>query len=158
VSEPRLCRFAPDHGAAAIHVIRTVFVEYGMTFDLDGFDDDLRDVNAHYRGHAGEFWVLVHEGRVVGTIAVVPADASSCELKRLYLLREYRGSGHGRRLIEHVVSWASDRGYRTMVAWSDVRLDTAHRVYRRLGFEPIGERSCDDIDKSREHGFRLRLA
>jgi hypothetical protein len=44
-----------------------------------------------------------------------------------------------------------------LVAWSDVRLATAHAVYRHLGFEPFGERTLEDPDRSREVGFRLAL-
>jgi hypothetical protein len=43
------------------------------------------------------------------------------------------------------------------IAWSDVRLETAHQVYDRLGFERIGERVIEDIDRSREYGFRKRM-
>jgi phage gp45-like len=35
---------------------------------------------------------------------------------------------------------------------------TAHQVYVRLGFERFGERTTDDIERSREYGFRKVLA
>ncbi len=155
---PALVRFAGDRSAGVVQVIATVFAEYGMTFDLPDFDADLKDIETSYRDPGGDFWLLLEGDRVVGTVGVVPKDASSCELKRLYLLSEYRGGGHGRRLIEHVIGWAAGRDYRTIVAWSDVRLETAHRVYRRLGFETLGQRTVDDIDRSREYGFRFALA
>ena len=31
-------------------------------------------------------------------------------------------------------------------------------MYRRLGFEPGGERTIEDADRSREYGFRKALA
>jgi len=31
-------------------------------------------------------------------------------------------------------------------------------MYERLGFTRFGERTCDDIDRSREWGFRKELA
>ena len=56
-----------------------------------------------------------------------------------------------------VLVTAREAGYREVVAWSDVRLATAHQVYDRLGFERIGERVIDDIDQSHEYGFRTAL-
>jgi putative acetyltransferase len=79
-------------------------------------------------------------------------------VKRVYLLAEHRGRGHGRALIEHVLGWAAARGYRRALAWSDARFVTAHAVYERLGFARVGERTLDDLDHSREYGFEKRLA
>jgi GNAT superfamily N-acetyltransferase len=155
---PRIVPFAPVHGTAAVEIIRNVFVEYGMTFDLDGFDADLLDVPASYLAPGGTFAVLLDDERVIGTVAALPHDHVECEIKRLYLLPAARGQGHGRRLLEHVLGWARDAGHRRAIAWSDVRLARAHVLYSRLGFARIGERECEDIDRSREYGFALDLA
>ena len=149
--------FDASHGKDVVDLIAAVFVEYGMTFDPDDFDADLQDVRAHYLGRGGIFAVLVDAGRVIGTVAALPCSDTTCEIKRLYLRPEYRGQRHGRRLMEHVLAWAAERRFHEAIAWSDVRLLTAHRVYERLGFAPIGERTLADIDRSREYGFRLAL-
>jgi putative acetyltransferase len=150
--------FAPVHASAVVEVIGAVFVEYGMTFDLSDYDDDLLDIEAHYTARGGWFSVLTDGGRVVGTVAAVPREAGACEVKRLYLLPEYRGRGQGRALMEHVLRQVREGGYHLVIAWSDERLETAHRVYERLGFDRIGERRLEDIDRSREYGFAKRLA
>jgi putative acetyltransferase len=135
-----------------------VFAEYGMTFDPDDFDVDLRDIERNYGAVGGVFSVLLEDGRVVGTVAAVPKSETACEIKRLYLLASYRGRGQGRALMEHVLGWARAAGFREAIAWSDVRLETAHIVYDRLGFDRIGERQVEDIDKSRELGFSKHLS
>ena len=150
--------FAPAHAPGVLDVIGTVFVEYGMTFDPDDFDADLRDIERHYAEGGGFFSVLLDDGRVVGTVAAVPKSETACEIKRLYLLAPYRGRGQGRALMQHVLGWARAAGFHEAIAWSDVRLETAHIVYDRLGFERIGERQLEDIDKSRELGFAKRLS
>jgi putative acetyltransferase len=149
--------FATHHSPGILEVIGSVFAEYGMTFDPAGFDDDLLDIEGHYLARGGWFSVLTDDSHVVGTVAAVPRDGGVCEMKRLYLLPEYRGQGRGRSLMEHVLARAREAGYREVIAWSDVRLETAHRVYARLGFAHIGERVIDDIDQSREYGFRKLL-
>ncbi len=150
--------FAAQDASSVLDVIGSVFAEYGMTFDPQNYDSDLLDIERHYAGSGGEFYVLVDQGRVVGTVAAVPKDAATAEVKRLYLLPEYRGRGQGRALLEHILDRIRQAGHREAIAWSDVRLETAHKVYDRLGFERIGERVLDDIDQSHEYGFRKSLA
>jgi len=150
--------FAPHHAKAVLEVIGSVFAEYAMTFDPSDFDDDLLDVDGHYRALGGWFSVLTDAARVVGTVAAVPREDAAWELKRLYLLPGYRGRGQGRALIEHALVRVREAGGREAIAWSDVRLETAHRVYERLGFERFAERRLEDIDRSVERGFRLPLA
>jgi putative acetyltransferase len=147
-----LVPLAAHHRAAAAGLITEVYREYGMTFDR-AFEADLADISGHYQARGGRFWVLLDGTRVVGTVGAVPRDAGTCEIKRVYLDRAYRGRGHGRTMIAAALGWAAGAGFETAVAWSDVRLTTAHAVYRHLGFEPRGERTLDDPDRSREQGF-----
>ena len=155
---PALVPWSAEHTPAIVDLIGAVFAEYGMTFDPGAYDADLRDIPGYYLEPGGWFGVLVDGGRVVGTVAVLPTGATACEVKRLYLHPDYRGQRHGRALMEHALRWADERGYRVVVAWSDERLPEAHGLYRRLGFEQFGERLCDDIDRSREYGFRRSIA
>lgn len=156
-SRPRLVPFEEAHTGAVVELIGEIFAEYGMTFEPAGFDADLTAIAAHYPARGGWFAVLIDAGGVVGTVAVVPREDATCELKRLYLRPAYRGQGHGEALLAAALDWARARGFRSMVAWSDVRLPRAHRLYDRLGFERFGARTVDDADRSREHGFRKSI-
>ena len=154
---PRLVPFEAAHAAVVLELIGDVFAEYGMTFEPAGFDADLTAIREHYPARGGWFAVLIDGDRVVGTVAALPKDATTVEIKRLYLLPEHRGRGLGRRLLEHALDRAREAGFRGAVAWSDERLRTAHAVYDRMGFERISERVLEDIDRSREYGFKIRL-
>ena len=83
---PSIVPFSEHHGAGVLHVIGSIFAEYGMIFEPSGYDADLLDIRRHYRDGGGWFAVLVDGDRVVGTAAAVPANASTCEIKRVYLL------------------------------------------------------------------------
>lgn len=152
----RLVPFAPAHAAGVVELIGRVFEEYAMTFDVADFDADLGNIPTYYLSTGGVFAVLLDGDRVVGTVAAL-ADGDACEIKRLYLARELRGRGHGRRLLQHVLDWAAARGCRRALAWSDARLGAAHTMYVRLGFVRTSERVLDDIDRSVEYGFARDL-
>jgi putative acetyltransferase len=150
---PSIVPFEERHLPAVLALIGAVFREYGLTFDPHGYDSDLNQIPAKYRGAGGDFWVLEDGGRVVGTVAVLPVSATEVEVKRVYLDATLRGQGWGRRLVEHALEWAVARGHRRAGLWSDVKFDRAHVMYQRLGFVQFGSRECDDIDRSREYGF-----
>ena len=150
--------FSDAHVPAVLDLIGSVFAEYGMTFDPPGYDADLLKIPTKYLETGGAFWVLEDDGRVVGTVAVVPLSPEEVEIKRVYLAASLRGQGWGQRLMQHALAWAAARGYRRAQLWSDVKFDRAHVMYQRLGFVPMGIRDCDDIDRSREYGFVRDLA
>lgn len=152
-----LVPFAAHRAPAIVELIRGVFTEYALTFDLHGYEADLLDIHAHHVAAGGRFDVLLDGDRIIGSVAALPREPDVCEIKRVYLHRDYRGQGQGRALMEHVLGWAVAAGYRTAVAWSDTRFTDAHRMYRRLGFELFGEREIDDPDHSREYGFRRTI-
>jgi GNAT superfamily N-acetyltransferase len=72
-----------------------------------------------------------------GCIALKRLDAESAELARLYVRPAYRGAGLGRALIEHAMAEAEKLGYRRAALHTLRRWQTACRLYRALGFEPV---------------------
>lgn len=150
---PTIVPFAERHVAGIQALIGSVFAEYRMTFDLADYDADLTCIDTKYRDAGGAFWVLEDEGRVVGTVAIVPLSSDEVEIKRVYLDPSLRGRGWGRALMEQTLAWARERGYRHARLWSDVRLTRGHVMYERLGFVRTGRRECTDIDRSIEHGY-----
>ena len=59
------------------------------------------------------------------------------ELKRMFLLPEYRGRGYGSEIAERLLGAAREAGYRRVRLDSDPSMEHALRLYRRLGFRPI---------------------
>ena len=150
--------FEARHVDAILALIGSIFAEYGLTFDPAGYDADLTRIEKKYRGAGGDFWVLENDGRVVGTVAVVPLSSDEVEIKRVYLDASLRGQGWGSRLVEHALAWARGHGHRRARLWSDVKFARAHVMYERLGFVRTGIRDCEDLDHSQEHGYEMPLS
>jgi GNAT superfamily N-acetyltransferase len=153
-----LVEFEERHVPGVLQLIGSVFAEYGLTFEPSGYDADLTRIRDVYLDSGGAFWVLLDGERVVGTVAVVPHSDSGVEIKRVYLDASLRGKGVGRKLVEHAIAWAVERGHTVATLWSDVKFTRAHVMYERLGFVRFGIRDCDDVDQSQEHGYRKALA
>ncbi len=128
----------PSHG---LHELRELFQEYAAALGIDlcfqNFDHELAELPGEYAPPAGRLLIAVHEDRLVGCVALRPIEADICELKRLYVRPDYRGSGLGRRLATSVIEAAWEIGY------ARIRLDTlpvmeqAIALYRSLGFLAI---------------------
>lgn len=102
-------------------------------------DDDYDNAIEHYFNNRGTFFVVLKDGRVVGTGAFRSIDDATCELKRFYFLPEARGRGYATLLIHKLVEYACQLGYTKMVL--EVYMPEAQKdavvFYRKLGFYPI---------------------
>ncbi|MEW5827099.1 MAG: GNAT family N-acetyltransferase [Candidatus Bipolaricaulota bacterium] len=130
--------------AAILHVLDTGFrLLWGIGVDevRARYDplDDLVEPAEYYGERGGIFLVLVDAGKIVGTGGVLGIDAELAELRRLWILPDYRGQGLGRRLCEALLVFARGRGYlsvRLEVATPEIQVP-AVRLYTRLGFRPV---------------------
>lgn len=122
-------------------LVRGLFQQYAGTLGIDlafqGFAEELSGLPGEYAPPAGRLLLGFDADRPVGCVALRPLEAEVCEMKRLYVRPDFRGTGWGRRLAQRVVDEATSAGYRRM------RLDTlpgmagAQGLYQAMGFRPI---------------------
>ena len=111
---PRL-RPATNGDAGQIKdLVYTVLQEYGLRPDPDDTDADLEDIEQSYLARGGAFCVLETEnGSIIGAYGLCPMAEGSCELRKMYLSREHRGKGLGRRLLDDALTKARRLGLKT---------------------------------------------
>jgi putative acetyltransferase len=137
---------------ADIPAIRELFAEYARSLSyhicFESFQSELAVLPAGY----SVIFVAYARNEPTGCVAVRPLADQICEMKRLYVREQFRGTGAGRALAERAIVWARTQAYLVM------RLDTlpekmpaAASLYRRLGFREIG-RDGEKLD------MELRLA
>lgn len=71
--------------------------------------------------------------------ADVPLLPGDIELKRIYVLSNWKGGGHGRALMDAALAEARARGAKRMLLSVYEKNPAAQAFYGRLGFERIGE-------------------
>ena len=153
----RIRSFESQDAAAVVTVVRAVFDEYGFTWEEGGYCADIYDPQAHYIDRGGYFWVLDNQqNKIVGCVGLSCHDKVA-EVHRMHIHDDARGLRGGRLLLDTCIQMAVANGATTLRAWSDVKLDRAHRLYEGNGFVRDGERTCDDPDNSREIGFVRKL-
>jgi GNAT superfamily N-acetyltransferase len=145
-----------DDAADLIALIAAVYAEYpGCVLDLPGVDADLVAPATEAARRDGPWWVLEHDGRIVGSIGAGPLRPDGhLELKRLYLAPEVRGRGLATALVRHVEAHAASVGASAVDLWSDTRFTSAHTRYEALGYRPTGEtRDLHDPSHTTEYRF-----
>lgn len=121
-------------GDALRKLVFGVLEEHGLQPDPCGTDADLGNLEAAYA--KGCMNVLEAGGVVIGSAALLPHDAGTMELRKLYLAEPWRGRGLGKFLIEHALAQAHARGARRVVLETAAALENANRLYARFGFRP----------------------
>ena len=102
-------------------IIRTIVFqalqEHGIEADLEGRDNDLRNVEHNYFWHNGLCLVAESDGQVIGVLAgrQSPADESVLELSRLAVVGGARRRGAGRKLIATMLFFARNMEYKKIV-------------------------------------------
>jgi GNAT superfamily N-acetyltransferase len=114
---------------ADIEAAQTLFREYadglGVDLSFQDFDVELADPLGFHE------LVLLAEG---GCVALRRVDDETCEMKRLYVRPEARGTGLGRALAEAVIAHARARGYERMLLDTLPSMAEARSLYASLGF------------------------
>jgi GNAT superfamily N-acetyltransferase len=118
--------------------VRALLREYAASLpfalDFQDFDDELAGLPGAYAPPRGALLLA----RGAGCVGLRPIDATTCEMKRLYVRPSARGTGLGRRLAEAIVAEGRRLGYSHMRLDTVPGMDSAQSLYERLGFYEIG--------------------
>jgi GNAT superfamily N-acetyltransferase len=122
-------------GQAVTELVVNVLTEYGLPPDPGATDADLSDLEGYYAG--GAFAVLVDaNGVLLGCVGLGAIDSTTCDLRKMYLRKDVRGQGLGRRLLEHALDRARTLGFERVTLETASVLTDAVRLYTWYGFKP----------------------
>lgn len=85
----------------------------------------------------GGFVLVLDGGRPVAGGGVRRLEDGVAEIKRMFVVPDARGQGHGRRLLDALEAAAADLGYRALRLDTAQSMTTAMEMYRRSGFRDI---------------------
>jgi ribosomal protein S18 acetylase RimI-like enzyme len=105
-------------------------------------------------GYGGRAFIATGEAGDMGCVVVrpTPAEPAACEMKRLYVVAQHRGTGVGRALVETLLAEAAAMGYRVVLLDTADGMDAAQHLYERLGF-----RDCAPYNDNPQASRFMRL-
>jgi putative acetyltransferase len=83
------------------------------------------------------YLAVVVDGRAVACGGIQSLDATTGELKRMYVRPAYRGRGIARQLLTALEELAFQRGHSVVCLETGVYLPAAIGLYTSCGYEPI---------------------
>jgi GNAT superfamily N-acetyltransferase len=140
-------KFNRRDSQGVIKLISNIIVnEFKFELEIDTLDSDIFCIEEHYNKSAGGcFWVAEHghntndNNQIIGTIAIrnLKQFESTCELKRMYVVREFRRLGIGQKMLETAIDFAKNFGYKRVILDSSKYLDEARTLYLKNDFVDI---------------------
>ena len=135
-----------------LEITKTLFLEYQQELDIDlcfqGFEQELNTLPGEYAQPNGRLFLIKEKTEAAGCVAFKPVGGNCCEMKRLYVRRQFRGQNFGRLLVTKLIDEARQAGYLTMRLDTLSSLDTAISLYQELGFvasEPTYQQNEVDL-------------
>ena len=120
------------------HIIRQVMTEYGAVGCSYSIADPEVDLMYEaYPAPGASFLVIEQRGKILGCGGMGPlaeGDPGVCELRKMYLLPEMRGTGLGNRLLSMILDAARDAGYTLCYLETLEHMSQARHLYLRHGF------------------------
>jgi putative acetyltransferase len=120
-------------------IIRDTLAEFGANHPGTVYFDPTTDALFELFQAARSIYNIAElNGRIVGGGGIYPTEGlpdDTCELVKMYLLPEARGTGLGKKLIDAAIEAARAEGFRKMYLETMPELKPALGIYARFGFE-----------------------
>ena len=140
---------------ALAQIIRKVLEEYGANHPSTVYFDDTTDhlfelFNTTPLSH---YMVAEKDGKIMGGAGIFPTEGlpkHTCELVKMYLMPEARGTGLGKQMINSCIELAKEKGFQQMYLETMPELKKAISVYEKFGFAflkgPMGNSGHNGCD------------
>lgn len=97
----------------------------------------LNDPQKYILDKGGNVFIALHNGKPVGTCALMVIDGITCELAKMAVDPEFQGQGVGYRLGVTFIEKARQRGFSRIVLEGNTKMEASITLYRKLGFQEV---------------------
>jgi len=143
ISNFQLVAIQEKHDQAISDVITKTGAEFGAIGEGFGpSDEEVSQMSKFYQASAKSLYlVALIDDQVVGGCGIAPFETSNevCELRKLFLLPDSRGSGIGQALTEQCLHFAKQQGFNQCYLDTCSNMTTAITLYNKLGFNHLSQ-------------------
>ncbi len=112
--------------------------EFNISIDRES-QPDLLSIKDFYQTGNGNFWLAGDNSDIIGTVALKDIGDNYTALRKMFVKKEYRGSGKNisRLLLESVFHWGREKNIEKIFLGTTDSFTAAHRFYEKNGFLEI---------------------
>lgn len=141
---------------------KNLFIEYANSLDFDlhfqNFNKELEEINIQYNKPDGGLILIIdtQSGEEVGCAGIRRSEEKIAELKRMFIRKEHRTKGLGKKLLQKAIELSKEFGY------EKIRLDTldtmkaAIALYEKFGFKQTGAYRHNPHDNVRFYELKIQ--
>lgn len=118
---------------------------------------DLLDIEKIYLQGNGNFWLALNNDNVIGTIALEDMGKKRGYLQRMYLDKNYRGTGLATKLLNTLLDFSKSKSYQEIYLGTTPVAQRAIRFYEKSGFERITRLPEDFEDDTDDIFFKINI-
>ncbi len=121
-------------------LIRTCLIEFGANKPGCAWVDDLSHFYEQYKEDRSIYLVVEDQGKVVGGCGIgqIEGIENICELQKMYLYKEYRGTKIAQELLEQSLDFAR-KYYKQCYLDTFAHMVRANRFYQKNNFRLLSE-------------------
>lgn len=139
-----------------IEIARDLFLEYGALPEVNFGRHEIAGLPGEYAPPSGALLIALDGDAGAGCVALRKLAPGTCEMKRLYVRPNYRGTGLGRALVLEVIARAGQLGYARMRLDTRAWMKGAQALYRAMGFREIPAYSPQSVPGTKYFELELR--
>jgi ribosomal protein S18 acetylase RimI-like enzyme len=124
---------------------------------LANLEQELSNLPGKYACPDGALFIAYHKADPAGCVAGFKSEGGAFEVTRLWVRSECRGMGVGDKLVEALLTSASQSGYKSSILRSRKDMTPAHNIYRRAGFVDVDGNTLFSTFKEHEVAMQRDL-
>lgn len=128
----KIRHFQPEDASCIEFIVLSVLQEWGFLPSAK----DQQELEALQSRNPFDIFLVAEDSALgaVGCAGVARLDDQTCELRKIYLLKRFRGKAIGKRLLEICVAEAKERNYKRMRLEVNSSITVPEAFYTRNGF------------------------
>lgn len=105
----------------------------------------LKAEKSYYYNNTYNFWYAVNdEGKIIGSIGLKRIDGECGEVKKFFVVPQYRGKGTAQKLMDVLLKAAVKHNFNTLFLGTVNKLKAAQRFYEKRGFVQIDKNNLPE--------------
>ncbi|MCH2022901.1 MAG: GNAT family N-acetyltransferase [Saprospiraceae bacterium] len=122
------------HKSEIQNLIFSVLIEYGLKPGT--IDRCLEDIEFNYFNNGGFFGIVFNNlGQIIATGGLYKINDKSAEVRKMYIMREFRGKGIGKFILSELIKIAKKNGFSRLELETAAVLTEAISLYKKFGFQ-----------------------